>query len=108
LDNARTEGGIKVRISKTIERIDKLRQEALDIHGYKCQVCSFDFELSYGKCWQYYAEVHHIKPLSELKGVKKIANPSIDLARLCANCHRMINRMKEIILSLNELRNKIS
>jgi predicted HNH restriction endonuclease len=36
LDNTRTEGGIKVRVSKTIERSAKLRQQALDIHGYKC------------------------------------------------------------------------
>jgi 5-methylcytosine-specific restriction protein A len=108
LDNTRTEGGIKVRISKTIERSAKLRQEALDIHGYKCQVCSFDFELSYGKWGKDYAEVHHIKPLSELKGVKQITNPSIDLAILCANCHRMIHRKKGITLSLSELRNKIS
>lgn len=107
LDTTRTEGGVKVRISKTIERSPKLRQEALDIHGYKCQVCSFDFELIYGKWGKEYAEVHHIKPLSELKGVNQETNPKTDLAVLCANCHRMIHRKKGVTLSLAELKIKI-
>ena len=107
LDTTRTEGGVKVRISKTIERSPKLRQEALDMHGYKCQVCSFDFELKYGKWGKEYAEVHHIKPLSELKGEKQVTNPKTDLAVLCANCHRMVHRKKGTTLSLEELKSKI-
>lgn len=106
-DSTRTEGGIKVRISKSIERSPKLRQQALDIHGYKCQVCNFDFELTYGKWGKDFAEVHHIKPLSELKGETQRTNPKSDLAVLCANCHRMIHRKKGITLSLEELKNKI-
>ncbi|MFP4846092.1 HNH endonuclease [Winogradskyella sp. PE311] len=102
-----TEGGIKVRISKIIERSPKLRQQALDIHGYKCQVCDFDFELTYGKWGKEFAEVHHIIPLSELKGESHQTNPKTDLAILCANCHRMVHRKKEITLSLDELKNKI-
>ena len=49
LDSTVTEGGVRVRISKSIERSPKLRQQALNIHGCKCQVCDFDFELTYGK-----------------------------------------------------------
>ncbi len=107
MDTTRTEGVIKVRISKTIERSPKLRQEALDIHGYKCQACSFDFELTYGKWGKEFAEVHHIKPLSDLKGEKQETNPLIDLAILCANCHRMVHRKKGITLSLDELKIKM-
>lgn len=102
----RTEGGIRVGISRTIERSARLRQEALDIHGYKCQVCSFDFELTYGKWGKEFAEVHHIKPLSKLKGEKQETNPKTDLAVLCANCHRMVHRKKGITLSLEELKMK--
>tara|TARA_B100000787_G_C16159577_1_gene280713 strand:+ start:483 stop:1220 length:738 start_codon:yes stop_codon:yes gene_type:complete len=108
LDTTRTEGGVKVRISKTIERSPKLRQEALDIHGYKCQVCSFDFELKYGKWGKEYAEVHHLKPLSGLKGERQETNPKTDLAVLCANCHRMVHRKKGTTLALDELKSKIS
>ena len=105
--STRTEGGIKVRISKTIERSPKLRQEALHIHGYKCQVCHFDFELTYGKWGKEFAEVHHVKPLSELKGESRETNAKTDLAVLCANCHRMVHRKKGITLSLDELKIKM-
>ena len=84
-----------------------MRQEALDIHGYKCQVCNFDFELTYGKWGKDFAEVHHIKPLSDLKGEKHETNPKTDLSVLCANCHRMVHRKKGITLSLDELKFKI-
>ena len=106
-DSTTTEGGIKVRISKTIERSPKLRQQALDFHGYKCQVCDFDFELTYGKWGKEFAEVHHIKPLSELNGVKYETDPRTDLAVLCANCHRMIHRKKNFTLKLSELKSKL-
>ena len=107
-DKTQTEGGIKVRISKTIERSPKLRQEALDIHGYKCQVCDFDFELTYGKWGTEFIEVHHITPLAELKGEQQETNPREDLAVLCANCHRMVNRKKGITLTIEELKNKLN
>jgi 5-methylcytosine-specific restriction protein A len=106
-DITRTEGGMKVRISKSIERSSKLRQEALDIHGYNCQICNFDFELTYGEWGKEFAEVHHVKPLSELKGLKQETNPKTDLAVLCANCHRMVHRKNGITLTLDELRVKI-
>lgn len=107
-ETTRTEGGVKVRISKSIERSPKLRQAALNIHGYKCQVCGFDFELVYGKWGKEFAEVHHIKPLSELKGAKYKTDPKTDLAVLCANCHRMVHRKKGITLSLDELKTKMN
>jgi len=105
--NTRTEGGIKVRISKTIERSPKLRQEALNIHGYKCQVCDFDFELTYGIWGKEFAEVHHLKPLSKLHGKEQENNPKDDLAVLCSNCHRMVHRKNGITLTLEELKNKM-
>jgi 5-methylcytosine-specific restriction protein A len=108
LKNTRTEGGIKVRISKTIERSPKLRQEALNIHGYKCQVCDFDFEKSYGSWGKEFAEVHHVKPLAELKGEEQITDPKTDLAILCANCHRMVHRKKGTTLSVAELKRKMN
>ena len=106
-DSTITEGGIKVRISKTIERSPKLRQQALEIHGYKCQVCDFDFEIAYGNWGREFAEVHHIVPLSQLDGKNNKTNPREDLAVLCSNCHRMIHRKKGITLSLEELKKKL-
>lgn len=107
--NTITEGGVKMKISKVIERNSKLRQIALEIHGFKCQVCEFDFEKKYGIWGKNFAEVHHITPLSEHKGNKTDTDPRTDLAVLCANCHRMIHRnsAKGITLSINELKKKL-
>ncbi len=107
LETTKTEGGIKVRILKSIERSPRLRQKALEIHGYKCQACNFDFEIAYGSWGKEFAEVHHIKPLAELKGEKYKTNPKNDLAVLCSNCHRMIHRKHGITLSIDELKKKI-
>ena len=84
-----------------------LGQEALKIHGYKCQVCDFDFEKSYGSWGKEFAEVHHVKPLAELKGEEQITDPKTDLAILCANCHRMVHRKKGMTLSVAELKRKM-
>jgi hypothetical protein len=107
LDSTVTEGGVRVRISKSIERSPKLRQQALNIHGCKCQVCDFDFELTYGKWGKGFAEVHHLIPLSELKGEKQKTDPKKDLAVLCSNCHRMIHRKKNLTLTIDELKSKL-
>jgi 5-methylcytosine-specific restriction protein A len=106
-NTTRTEGGIKVRISKTLERSAKLRQQALDYHGYICQVCDFDFEKQYGKWGSQFAEVHHIKALFELGGENTLTDPKKDLSVLCANCHRMAHRKKGFTLTLDELRSKL-
>lgn len=106
-NSTRTEGGIKVRIQRSLERKPKLRQLALKIHGYKCQVCNFDFENFYGIWGKNFAEVHHLIPLSKLKGKKYKTDPKTDLAVLCSNCHRMVHRKKNVTLSLEELKEKI-
>ncbi|MGE4494555.1 MAG: HNH endonuclease, partial [Methanosarcina sp.] len=49
-----------------------------------------------------YIEVHHIKPLYEGGGSVPI-NAETDLICVCANCHRMIHRRKDKVLSLKEL-----
>ena len=90
-----------------VERSPRLRQLTIDIHGYKCQVCDFDFELTYGNWGKEFAEVHHIKPLSELKGENYRTDLKNDLAVLCANCHRMVHRKKGITLSIKELKLKL-
>lgn len=106
-DKTQTEGGVKVRISKTIERSPKLRQRAFEIHGYICQGCSFDFQEKYGEWGKDFAEVHHVVPLAELNGQTTETNPRTHLAVLCSNCHRMVHRKKRITLSIEELRAKI-
>ncbi len=57
-----------------------------------CEVprCGFDYQKRYGKLGSGYAQVHHLKPLSDSpKKGQKIALK--DLAVVCANCHVMIH-----------------
>jgi len=84
------------------ERNAQNRRNAIKIHGTVCQGCGFDFEKTYGEIGRDYIEVHHVKPLCEGEGSVPI-NAETDLICVCANCHRMIHRRKDSVLSLKEL-----
>ena len=101
------EGSRHSVLSSRIERSARNRTEAIKLHGYKCQVCGFDFESTYGTLGKNYIEVHHINPLAEQDG-EHIVNPETDLVCLCANCHRMIHRNRNQVLTVDELRNIIN
>lgn len=94
-------------LSSRIERSARNRIQAIKLHGYKCQVCGFDFESTYGSLGRNYIEVHHVNPLAEQDG-EHIVNPETDLVCLCANCHRMIHRNHNEVLTVDELRNIIN
>jgi len=97
------EGTQNKRYTNYYERDTKLRAKAISIHGTTCMVCGFDFEKRYGERGKGFIEVHHLTPVSELGSNTKI-NPKTDLAVVCSNCHRMIHRKKDNILSLDELK----
>lgn len=94
-------------ISSRVERSSHNRIEAIRLHGYKCQVCGFDFAETYGELGRNYIEVHHVNPLAEQNG-EQIVNPETDLVCLCANCHRMIHRNRNNVLQISELKELIS
>jgi len=98
----RDEGKIRKCYTTLYERNPTNRRDAVKIHGTVCQACGFDFEKTYGEIGKDYIEVHHIKPLSEGEGPVKV-NAETDLICVCANCHRMIHRRKDKVLSLKEL-----
>lgn len=91
------EGRVLTRIHSYRERkpenIEKKKSVVIKRCGnLECEACGFVFEDKYGELGKYYAECHHVIPLSELKSEQK---PRIDeLAIVCANCHRMIHRKK--------------
>lgn len=97
------EGKKKVYYTTKYERSSKNREAAIRIHGTKCMICGFDFELTYGELGKGYIEVHHIKPLSELEAEVVIV-PETDLICVCSNCHRMLHRFKKYMVSLEELK----
>lgn len=96
------EGGIKYRYVKSYERKLKNRLLAIKEHGVICKACNFDFKAVYGERGREYIEIHHIQQLSELSEPTEI-NPRTDLVPLCANCHRMIHRKKDEVLTINQL-----
>lgn len=99
----RKEGKVKYVYGKQYERNPRNRIEAIKYHGTKCIVCGFDFEKTYGDRGKGYIEIHHIKPLSSV-GEESNINPKTDLVPICSNCHRMIHRKKDNVLSIDDLK----
>ncbi|MED1085493.1 HNH endonuclease [Bacillus mycoides] len=46
--------------------------------------------------------MHHVKPLSTI-GEEVVVDPRKDLVPVCSNCHRMIHRRKDNVLTVEEL-----
>lgn len=103
----RTEGGRRAVVTNRIERDPSLRDAALRIHGVKCQVCGFSFEVVYGAWGRGFAIVHHLRMLADDLASERATDPRIDLAVLCANCHCMVHRRRKVVLTLDELSAKL-
>ena len=85
------EGNRQERRHRSIERSGVLRRLALARQGSDCKVCGFSFGATYGPLGDGFAEVHHLAPLSSLRG-EVLVDPLTDVIVLCANCHRMVHR----------------
>lgn len=100
--------GKKIQFYTTkYERSPQLRERALEIHGYQCSVCNFDFENTYGEIGKGYIEIHHVMPLFSFTEEKTI-DPQKDLIPICSNCHRMIHRKRNNIITVEELSRRIT
>ena len=95
--------GVKKYYGKRYERDPKNRKKAIELHGTTCAVCGFDFEKVYGERGKGFIEVHHTEPLGSLSE-EKIINPQTDLVPVCSNCHRIIHRRKDHVLSISEVK----
>lgn len=100
------EGGIAYRMHRRYERDRKLRAKKIASTAkadpnLSCEACGFSFGIFYGTAGSGYAEVHHVNPLhlAESPAQTKLT----DLAVLCANCHRMAHRGKQV-RSVGEVR----
>ncbi|UGB33158.1 HNH endonuclease [Metabacillus sp. B2-18] len=97
------DGEVKQYFGNRYERKAINRLRAIEIHGTSCVVCEFNFEQFYGEHGKNFIEIHHIKPLSTLDEVIEI-DPEKDLVPVCSNCHRMLHRKRENVLSIEELK----
>lgn len=87
------------------ERSSKNREMAIEIHGTTCKICKFNFDSFYGSdLAKQYIEVHHIIPL--YKKQRKV-NPEKDLICVCSNCHSMLHRRADDLVSIEELKSRI-
>ncbi len=90
------EGAALRRLTIHRRREWKLREakiaEALKRGRLRCDVpgCRFDFEKTYGSLGRGYAQVHHLRQLSDRD--EDTPTSLADLAVVCANCHAMIHR----------------
>ncbi len=96
------EGAQVTFFGKRYERNPVNRMKAIEIHGTKCKVCGFNFEQVYGERGRGFIEVHHTKPLY-LGDEEQEIDPKKDLVPVCSNCHRMIHRRKDEVLTVEQL-----
>ncbi len=104
---AHEEGASHPVYGRRYERSAANRREAIRIHGLSCNICGFNFARTYGIRGADYIEVHHLEPLSVQTQVQ-LVDPHTDLVTICANCHRMIHRDPNAVLSVADLRQIIT
>lgn len=99
------EGNAHEEVVTKYERNPINRELCLYLKGYKCSVCGFDFEETYGDIGKEFIEVHHAVMVSTM-GENYHVDINNDLFPVCPNCHAMlhkkfppytVNEMKEII-----------
>jgi predicted HNH restriction endonuclease len=101
------EGNAVIYYGRRYERNPVNRKRAIEYHGLSCVACGFNFEEVYGERGKEFIEVHHVKPLSTLES-EMIIDPKNDLVPLCSNCHRMVHRRKDDVLSIEDLKDLLS
>jgi 5-methylcytosine-specific restriction protein A len=103
------EGMVIYKLHKHRERDSfinrKKKNKTLSVLGkLECEVCSFDFNKTYGELGKGFIECHHKKPLSSIES--EVITSIEDLALVCSNCHRMLHREIDT-LSIEELKKRI-
>jgi len=98
------EGSRTIASGLKIERNRSARQACLEIHGFDCAVCDFNFHETYGSHGEGFIHVHHLNPVASSDGEYKV-NPEADLRPVCPNCHAMLHRGQALQpLSIIELK----
>lgn len=87
------------------ERDGAARTACIQHYGVQCSVCDFLFEKFYGDIGVGYIHVHHLVAMSSI-GEGYRVDPVDDLRPVCANCHAMLHRGKEV-RSIEELKLRI-
>lgn len=97
------EGNKKKRFLSYRERNPLLREIVIRNKGLICCACGFDFCKTYGDRGRGYIEVHHTKPVAGYEE-EHLVDWANDMEVVCSNCHRMIHRSRNNVLSINDLK----
>ena len=110
-DDKVMEGKAEVKITVVKERSQKLRTAAIAHYTadgiIKCAVCGFDFKKTYGELGDGYIQMHHEKPIYQYSdaGFEEYISEAVkNMKPLCANCHCMVHRNKNKLVSVTELK----
>ncbi len=104
------EGMVEVKNVKQRSRSQKLREEKIrqikeNNNGkIACEVCGFDFSEKYDGTGEGFIEIHHLEPVSLGRTSQELSEALNKVIPLCSNCHRMIHRNKNNILTPEELK----
>lgn len=88
--------------------IEKIKQQ--NNNNLPCAGCNFNFQEKYGERGKDFIHIHHIKPVHEMEieGSSSDINEALEkVIPLCSNCHDMVHRKRNEMLSLDELKNII-
>jgi 5-methylcytosine-specific restriction protein A len=103
LKHAFIEGTPYQVIQTAYERDQEARAICLQLHGYACLVCDFNFKDKYGDLGNEFIHVHHLNPA---RFGERFTDPEKDLQPFCPNCHSMLHK-RNPPYTINELREKI-
>ncbi len=100
--------GVKktVRVN-AYERSQKARNDCVKHHGYRCTACQVLLADIYGDLAKSFIHVHHLTPLYTIDEAYRV-NGVNDLRPVCPNCHAMLHRKSEVVLTIDQLREIIS
>ena len=84
------EGAQVTILTDRFERSKAARKRCIAAHGTACAVCGTDFGALYGEQFAGKIEVHHKKPLCEIREDYEV-DPVNDLVPVCPNCHMVLH-----------------
>ncbi|NQU77272.1 HNH endonuclease [Candidatus Falkowbacteria bacterium] len=108
------EGFIKFSRVKTKTRSRRLVKTAKEYYSKNnkiyCSACNFNFEDFYGEIGTGYIEIHHLKPIFAYEDniEQNLSEALVNVAPVCSNCHRIVHRKSDKLLSIPSLQDLIN
>ena len=100
------EGGIRQITIELRRRDPELRRQAIIKNGgYKCNICGFNFEDTYGEYGDKFIEIHHLIPLHESE--EKHSVTVDEVAVVCSNCHSILHHNGTNPIKVEVLKKKV-